>query len=253
MNLHRVQFKPYALIIAAILLWEATALLGLVNPNILPSPQGALARLWEEAAYGTLFSDIIATASRHLQGFAIGAAAGLAFGFWLGLSRLAGILFGPIFLGFRQIAMFAWVPLLSLWFGGNEAGKIAFIAVAAFPATVFGAWRGTRDIAPAHHDLARVLKLGRLDYAWLIALPSAMPQALTGLRHALIQSWLAAIGAELFLNVAPGLGGRLNEGRETFQMDLLLAIVFVLVLLGMIYQRAADAAETALLKRRTAQ
>ncbi|WKW49987.1 ABC transporter permease [Rhodomicrobium lacus] len=252
MKIRASSLKPYAILVGTLAVWQAATLLELTDPNFLPSPEAVLARAWIEIEKGTLTADVAATLTRHIQGFAIGICAALAFGLLLGLSKLANQLLGPLFLGFRQIALFAWVPLLSLWFGGNEAGKIAFIAVAAFTPMVVSTWRGTREISPAHHELAAVLTLGRLDYVRLIALPSALPQVLTGLRSALIASWLATVGAELFLNVAPGLGGRLNEGRETFQMDLLLAMLLVLVCIGMIYQRMADAGEMKLLKRRTA-
>ncbi|ADP72730.1 binding-protein-dependent transport systems inner membrane component [Rhodomicrobium vannielii ATCC 17100] len=252
MTIRAPSLKPFAVLGGTLAVWEAATLLELADPNFLPSPHAVLARGWTEVTTGTLPADLAATLSRHIQGLGIGVSAALAFGLLLGLSKLANRLIGPLFLGFRQIALFAWVPLLSLWFGGNEAGKIAFIAVAAFTPMVVSTWRGTSEISPAHHELAAVLTLGRLDYVRLIALPSALPQVLTGFRSSLIASWLATVGAELFLNVAPGLGGRLNEGRETFQMDLLLAMLIVLVAIGMIYQRLADAGEMKLLKRRTA-
>ncbi|RUW44840.1 hypothetical protein EOA32_35685 [Mesorhizobium sp. M1A.F.Ca.ET.072.01.1.1] len=43
----------------------------------------------------------------------------------------------------RQIALFAWVPLISMWFGGGEAGKVVFIALAAFQPTLINTWRGS--------------------------------------------------------------------------------------------------------------
>ena len=55
----------------------------------------------------------------------------------------------PVLLVHRQIALFAWVPLLSMWFGGGEAGKVAFIALAAFQPTVINTWQGIAGIPQA--------------------------------------------------------------------------------------------------------
>jgi sulfonate transport system permease protein len=246
-----LSWRPLLVPLLGLVAWDAAAHAGWISAQVLPTPEAVVRRLWSEAAAGTLSGDLAASLRRQMTGLAIGATAGVSLGLLLGLSRIAERLLGPLFLGYRQIALFAWVPLLSLWFGGNEAGKIAFIALAAFAPATVNSWRGARDIPRTHAELAAVLTFGRLDYLRLVALPGALPSVLTGLRSALIQSWLATIGSELFLNIAPGLGGRLNEGRETFQMDLLLACILVLAALGFTLQLLAGAGETWLLRQRT--
>ena len=58
-----------------------------------------------------------------ITSFAIGAAAGLAVGALLGWSRWAERLVGPTFHTLKQISLFAWIPMLSMWFGlGDAAG-----------------------------------------------------------------------------------------------------------------------------------
>jgi sulfonate transport system permease protein len=177
---------------------------------------------------------------------------GCALGLLLGLSRWAHRLLGPLFLGYRQVALFAWVPLLSMWFGGGESGKIAFIALAAMAPAAVNTWLGTRALPHDYVELAEVLMFRRLDFIRFVALPGALPFILTGLRSALIAAWLATVGAELFLDIAPGLGGRMNEGRETFQMDLVIASIVLLGLLGLTFSRLAAWIEAMLLRRRTA-
>jgi sulfonate transport system permease protein len=236
----------------ALALWETASHAGWADPRLLPPVEAVAARGWDELARGSLGTDVAASLARNLAGFAIGSGAGVALGLVLGLSRLADRLFGPLFLAYRQVALFAWVPLLSMWFGGGEAGKVAFISLAAFAPAVVNTWRGTSDIPRAQVELAAVLTFGRLDFIRFVALPGALPAIVTGLRTALIYAWLATVGAELFLNIAPGLGGRMNEGRETFQMDLLLACIALLAALGIVFARAATAGEAALLRRRMA-
>ena len=100
-----------------------------------------------------------------------------------------------------------------------------FIALAAFQPTLVNTWQGVAGIPRGYRELAEVLCLRWLDFARLIAIPGALPQIFTGLHAALIYAWTATIGAELLLNVAPGLGGRMNEGQHLFQMDVLLLCV----------------------------
>jgi sulfonate transport system permease protein len=233
-----------------LVLWQGACSAHLAPPYLLPSPAAVAARFGMELRGGTFGADVWASVSRMLAGFTIGSAAGLAFGLLLGLSRIAERLFGPIFMGYRQIALFAWVPLLSMWFGGGETGKLAFISLSAFAPTVVSTWRASRAIPAQFRELAAVLTFRWPDYLHLVAWPSAMPGIMTGLRTALIHAWLATVGAELFLDIAPGLAGRLNEGRDKFEVDLMLVSLAVLALLGLASSQVAAFAETRLLRGR---
>lgn len=244
-------WRPLTAFAAIFLLWLAAAEFRWVDPRFLPSPAAVAARARTEFTAGTLAFDIGESLRRNLTGFSIGAAAGLLLGLVLGFSRLAERIVGPTLLAFRQIALFAWVPLLSVWFGGADAGKIAFIAVAGFQPVVINTWQGVRGLPPAYRELSAVLIFSRIDFARLIALPGALPAIFTGLHAGLIYAWLATLGSELFLNVTPGIGGRLNEGSQLFEMDLLFLGIIILAAIGLFYNSSALWLETWLLRRRT--
>jgi sulfonate transport system permease protein len=245
-------WRPLLVPLTGLAVWEAMSHAGCVSNRILPPPEAVVHRLWDGFATGGLSVDLAASLTRAGFGFVLGATSGIALGLLLGLSLWAGRCLGPLFLGYRQVALFAWVPLLSMWFGGGETGKTAFIALAAMAPAAVNTWRGTRALSRDYVELGAVLMFRPRDYIGLIALPGALPAILTGLRAALIAAWLATVGAELFLDVAPGLGGRMNEGRETFQMDLVLGSILLLGLVGLTFGRLAVFAETFLLRKRTA-
>ncbi|PLU69322.1 hypothetical protein BMJ22_25260 [Sinorhizobium medicae] len=64
------------------------------------------------------------------------------------------------------------MPLLSAWFGGADAGKIAFIAVAGFQPVVINTWQGVKALPPAYRELADVLIFSRIDHVRLVACPA---------------------------------------------------------------------------------
>jgi sulfonate transport system permease protein len=150
----------------------------------------------------------------------------------LGASRWASRLAGPSFHAYRQVAVFAWIPLISAWFGGGESTKVAFIAVAAVSPVVVNTIEGVRAVAREHVELARVLEIGRLRFATRILFPSAAPQILTGLHLSLITAWVATFGSEFFLQIAPGASRILIEGRALGRMDLVLVGIAVNGLIG---------------------
>lgn len=213
-------------------LWQFAAWQGLVDSRLLPSPEVVVARFWKELISGELLINVAWSLGRDLFGFALGSLLGVGVGLLLGLSRVFRIFVGPTFNAFKQIAIFAWIPLISVWFGTNELAKIVFITLGTFAPVVVNTWEGAANISKLHIEAARVLGFNRWQFLRLLALPSAMPAILTGLYLGLFYSWLATIGAEYFTNVAPGVGGMIVAGRVDFDMPLVMVGVALLGIIG---------------------
>ena len=247
--------RSLALPALLLLAWEASAHLGLADPHLLPPVEAVVERGWQgfttSDPAGDLGANVVASLGRDLIGFVIGATIGTASGLLLGFSALAQRIAGPTLRVHRQIALFAWVPLIAVWFGAGETGKIAFIALAAFQPSLINTWRGVQEIPHRYRELAAVLTFGRLDFLRFVAIPAILPAFFTGLKAALIYAWQATIGAELFMTIAPGLGGVMMQGRQLFQMDLVLLTILLLGLIGAGFNSLAGLSETLLLRRRT--
>jgi sulfonate transport system permease protein len=245
-----VPLRGFVVPAACLLAWEALAHAHIANPIFLPAIEDVLARGASEVAHDDLVYHLLASLGRDLTGFAVGSTAGTGLGLLVGFSRLLQRLLGPILLMHRQIALFAWVPLISMWFGGGEAGKIAFIAFAAFQPTLVNTWQGVANIPRSYRELANVLTFRWFDFARLIAVPGALPQIFAGLHAGLIYAWTATIGAELLLNIAPGIGGRMNEGQQLFHMDLLVLCILLLGCVGVVFNLLAASLERHFLRWR---
>ena len=244
--------RPLVLPIALLAVWEILAHAGIARPAFLPSLEDVWARAVVEARDDDLAQNLAASLGRDLLGFVAGSSVGVLLGLVIGFSALVQRLLGPILLAQRQIALFAWVPLISMWFGGGEIGKIVFIALAAFQPSLVNTWQGVAGIPRAYRELADVLTFRWFDFAWLIALPGALPQIFSGLHASLIYAWTATVGAELLLNIAPGIGGRMNEGQQLFHMDLLLLCILLLGAVGLVFNLLAGFLEHRLLRWRVA-
>ena len=231
--------------------WLATHF-HLVNEHVLVAP----AKVWSEGrrfvASGRLWSNLGASLGRDLIGLCIGALAGFAVGSALGLSRLFDRLVGPSLHAVKQVAIFAWIPLISVWFGFGEPAKLVFVALAAFYPVVLNTCQGVRGVAAEHVEVARVLRFSRWQLFRRVILPSATPSIFAGLHLALIYSWLATIGAEYFLLAGPGIGHLMIDGREQFRMDLVLLGVGLAGAVGFVLNSAAGRLESYFVRWRRA-
>jgi sulfonate transport system permease protein len=174
---------------------------------------------------------VVASVLRVLAGFAIGSLLALAIGSLVGLSPRSERYLDPSFQALRAIPSLAWVPLLLLWLGIDEAPRIVLIAIGAFFPVYMGVASGFRDVDRKLVEVARMAGLPPWQLARRVLLPAAMPAVLTGLRNGLSLAWMFMVAAEL-IAATRGLGYLLTDGRETGRADIVLAAIALLALLG---------------------
>ncbi|WP_298928947.1 ABC transporter permease [uncultured Ramlibacter sp.] len=215
---------------AVLLTLETVARAGWIAPNLLPPPTEVLRTLWSLGPQA-LAGHIMASSARVATGFAAGAALGIAAGAAAGLSQRAQQLLDPSFQALRAIPSLAWVPLLLLWLGIDEAPKLVLIAIGAFFPVYMGVAAGFRDVDRKLVEVARLYSLSGAALVRRVLLPAALPSVLTGLRNGLSLSWMFMVAAEL-IAATNGLGYLLTDGRETGRADIVFVAIGLLALLG---------------------
>ena len=219
---------PSAVLIGA----EVGARSGSIPSNLLPAPTQILETLADLGARG-LLGHIGASTMRVAAGFGIGAALAVLLGAAVGLNRRAEAILDPTFQALRAIPSLAWVPLLLLWLGIDEAPKVVLIAIGAFFPVYMGVSSGIRGVDRKLIEVARLYRLGGVALTRRVLLPAAMPSILTGLRNGLSLAWMFMVAAEL-IAASQGLGYLLSDGRETSRADIVLAAIVLLAILGKI-------------------
>ncbi|QPF76272.1 ABC transporter permease [Roseateles sp. DAIF2] len=220
-----------ALPLALLAALELAVRAGWIAPHLLPAPSEVLQTLWQLARGQGLLGHLAASSARVAIGFALGTALAVLLGALVGLSRWAEALLDPSFQALRAIPSLAWVPLLLLWLGIDEAPKLTLIAIGAFFPVYMGVAAGFRDVDRKLVEVARLRGLAGLALARRVLLPAAQPALLTGLRNGLSLAWMFMVAAEL-IAASRGLGYLLTDGRETSRADIVLAAILLLALLG---------------------
>lgn len=248
----RTAGRGLVLPLGLLVLWEFASHSGLVNRQFLPPLEHVGASFWEELRSGVLTQALAASLRRDLLGFALGSSIGVLVGLLLGLSRIADRIFTTWFNGLKQIALLAWIPLISLWFGFDETAKIVFIALAASIPVILNLVEGVHATSEKLVEVGEVFRFNRLQFVLYVYFPAALPSLLTGLHLALIYAWLATIGAEYFMAAGPGIGGLIIAGRERFDMDLVMLGILVVGTVGFVIDRGATWLEQRLIPWRKA-
>jgi NitT/TauT family transport system permease protein len=218
------------------ILWEILAHAGVFPPRLFPPIETILRALVDLTLSGILPRHILATLARLLTGFAIAAVLGVVIGIAMGRSRRAQDIFLPLVSLGAPIPGLAYAPLFLLWFGiGNLAAILLVGFVAMFP-VILNTWTGVKAVKEIWVRAALSLGAeGRLFRR--VILPAALPYILTGLRLGLAQAWRILVAIEMLASVSWGLGWLIFGAREFLNIDVMLASVAVIAVIGLSLER----------------
>ena len=232
--------------VALILAWEALARAGALSPQVLPAPSRVLATAWDLIQEGRLLSDMAVSLLRATVGFLIGGAVGFSLGTAVGFSRLAEALLDRTIQMVRAIPFLALLPLVIVWFGVDEGGKIFLVALGVSFPIYINTVLGIRQVDPKLLELGRVIGLGDGQLIRRIILPGALPSVLTGVRYAIATSWLALVVAET-IATSSGIGFLAMDAREFLRTDVIVLAIVIYALIGVLADSTARLLERRLL------
>ncbi len=201
------------------------------SSDSLAAPSRVVGGLIAALTDGSILVGTLRTLATMLAGLAIGALGGLAAGIALGFSetlRRAAFLTVEML---RPIPSVALLPLSLLIFGFGYRMEIAVIAFATFWPSLILTQSAVAQIEPRLVEVARILRLSRLQTAWKIVLPAAAPRLMTGLRLAAGLALVVAVTAEIVSN-PQGLGHDLMIAQETLRPERMFAVLFWVGLIG---------------------
>lgn len=216
--------------------WLVTDVFKLAPPHSLPSPITVLTtfiqKFYTKAPEGaTMVQHIIASLQVALSGYAIGILIGVPLGIAMGWYENVDMFARPLFDLLRPIPGIAWIPIMIVLFGIGLLSKAMVIFLSAFIACVVNSYSGIRQTKSVHLWVGQTFGASNFQLLTKIAIPTAIPMILTGLRVALGGAWTALVAAELVASTR-GLGFMIQQSRGIFRPDVIIAGMIAIGLTG---------------------
>lgn len=251
--LHRPydQILPWLVPLLLLALWQTGASSGWISTRVAPAPAAVLEAGWSLAASGELFRHLWASTQRAGAGFLVGGGIGLALGLLNGSFRVFERLLDTSVQMIRNVPHLALIPLVILWFGIDEEGKLFLVALGVFFPVYLNSFHGIRSVDPALVEMGRAYGLGNRGLFRHVILPGALPSILVGVRFALGWMWLTLIVAET-IAASDGIGYMAMNAREFLQTDVVVLAIVLYAVLGKVADAAARWLERRLLRWNTA-
>jgi sulfonate transport system permease protein len=220
-----------------------------VPPQILPAPGAVGLTLLGQLKSGELFLHFGISLGRVAGGFLLGGLIGVGLGIAMGLSRRVEQYLLPSFNAVSQVPVLGWLPLAMMVLGIGEALKVVIIAHAALVPIAVNTLKGIRNVPQAYLDVARAFKFSNRQLLRKVVFPASVPSVFVGIRYGLTQAWLSLVTVELLAS-SEGLGFLIVWGRQLFQLDLVLAAIIVVGVVGLVLDRGLERLEARLLRWR---
>ena len=214
-----------------LVLWDTAIRLHWVKPVFLPPPATVLTTFYDLLVNGQFLLDLWVSIFTVVHGFLWGGVLGLLFGTAAGLSRLVERLFGPILNGIRQVPAIAWLPLIIMWVGIGDTGKLVVIAKSVFFPVFLNTLQGIRNVSREYVEVARVYEFTRLQLLRRVVFPAALPTIFVGIRFGAGISWAMIVAAEM-LSGRKGLGFLLLQAQDLLMTDQVFVVIVVIGLVG---------------------
>jgi nitrate ABC transporter permease subunit len=232
----KLLFPPLICTGAVLLIWQ---LFCLSPESLMPGPFQVVQQTWNYIINpffdngGTdkgLGWQILISLQRVAFGYGIAAVLGIIAGVLIGTNTFTRRGFDPLIQVLRTVPPLAWLPISLGVFKDNNPAAIFVIFITAVWPIVINTAMGVQQIPKDYNNVAKVLRLSKLEYVLNILVPSTVPYVFSGLRIGIGLAWLAIVAAEM-LKSDGGIGffiwDAYNSGGDTGNSQIILAIVYV--------------------------
>ncbi|MEM1039338.1 MAG: ABC transporter permease subunit [Pseudomonadota bacterium] len=201
----------------------------------LPPPEQVWNRFWQLNAEGYqgvgLWENVMWSLIRVVVGFFLGCLFGIPLGFAMGLNSWLRGWFDPIVEFMRPVPPLALIPLVIIWFGIGEQGKVSLLFLAALWIMTISARAGVSGVNISKVHAAYSLGASKSQLLSKVILPNSLPEIFTGARVAMGVCWGTVVAAEL---VAAEKGaGKMIIAASKFQLtDIVIIGIIIIGVIG---------------------
>ena len=206
-----------------------------MDPLYLPSPEAVFARTISVAKDGfrnyTLAQHLGYSLFRVIVGFLLGALVGIPLGYAMGLNDWFRGWFDPIVEFMRPVPPLALIPLVIIWAGIGEGGKIILLFLAALWIMAIAARSGVSGVNISKVHAAYSLGASKWNVMRYVIIPNSLSEIFTGARVAMGVCWGTVVAAEL-VAAEQGAGMMIMTASKFQNTDIVLMGIILIGIIG---------------------
>ncbi|WP_199884947.1 ABC transporter permease [Pseudomonas bohemica] len=200
-----------------------------IPPMVLIPPSQMLMHLLSLVSTGQYSQDILFS----FGNIVVSAFVAIISGFFIGLAvhsmpRFRAAL-EPLLASYYAVPTFIFYPVFIVVFGVGHGSIIAIAVLLAIVAMITATLTGLDRIPNVLRKSAAVMRMSRLQTAWRIQLPAALPYLFGGVKLAVAYSFIGVIASEFILS-GSGIGYAIAFAYNNFESDNMYALMLLVLI-----------------------
>lgn len=200
-----------------------------IPPMVLIPPSQMLMHLLSLVSTGQYSQDILFS----FGNIVVSAFVAIISGFFIGLAvhsmpRFRAAL-EPLLASYYAVPTFIFYPVFIVVFGVGHGSIIAIAVLLAIVAMITATLTGLDRIPNVLRKSVAVMRMSRLQTAWRIQLPAALPYLFGGVKLAVAYSFIGVIASEFILS-GSGIGYAIAFAYNNFESDNMYALMLLVLI-----------------------
>jgi NitT/TauT family transport system permease protein len=216
---------------ALLAIWALLSKLHIWPPYLFPPPWGVARALGDGFADHSFWIGIAVTMKRMLIGYSLSVVLGMVIGLGVGSNKFLEETLGGLLVSLQSLPSICWIPLAVLWFGLTEKAILFVVLMGSLLSVTIAMEDGRKQMPRIYGMAGRNLGARGFRLFWSVLLPASLPFIVNGMKQGWAFAWRSLIQAEMiFLSL--GLGQLLMMGRDLNDMNLVIAVMVLIIILG---------------------
>jgi len=219
-------------VVAFMFFWEFSVVWGWANPLFTSAPTRIIKAGAAMVRDGSIWNDLAVSGLEFALGYGLAVVVGVPLGILMGWYRRFNALLEPFVNALYATPRIALMPLIIIWFGVDMTSKVAIIFLSTVFPILVNTMTGVRTIDRDFIKVARSFGATDGQLFLTVALPSSVPNLLTGLRLGLGHALIGIVVGEMY-GASAGIGYMMQIAGATFQTDRVMVGIIIIAAAGM--------------------
>lgn len=199
---------------------------------VIPSPLQTISTLVSLIKDGTISHLILVSLLNIIPAFILASMVAILLGTVIGINITARKVFLPFISALYPIPSVTWLPLIILFFGFTREAIWIVVFISAFLRIIYNVIDGVRAVNQNWLLAGKNMGLNQFEMIFMVVIPGALPNIITGLRLGFASAWRSLIATEMLVSSLGGLGKFIWYSQWTFSFDKVISGIIIIAVIG---------------------
>ncbi|MEG1581576.1 MAG: ABC transporter permease [Clostridia bacterium] len=244
-----ISIGRWSLLIILLILWEFIANAGIVDPFITSSPSRIFFKLKDLFVSNEIYLHVRVTLTECILSFTLSTIIGVAVALLLYLLPFVRKILDPYLVILNSLPKVALGPLILVWVGTGTKAVVTMGILICIIITILSMLGGYLKVDQDKIKLMQTMGANRFQIMHMLVIPSTLPEFISVLKINVGMAWVGVIMGE-YLSSKAGLGYLIVYGGQFFDLDQVMASIFVICVLASLMYFLVSSLEYLLNKKR---